>query len=118
MAVCFGALERRVVVDAGEEPAADQGVEPRVGVPSRYVDAFSHLAVHVPLDRDPVGCILGAQPTGKGDGCGPDVLESNQADPANRVTVNDLGPKGRGEHPLHRLWVDVEIDEYPSIYYA
>ena len=83
------------VVDAGEEPAAGQRVEPGVGVAPADVDAFTHRAVVVPLDGGAMRGVLRRDAEPRRQERWPHFLQADQADPRHADAVDDFGPKRR-----------------------
>jgi hypothetical protein len=75
------------------------------------VDASPSLAVFVPLDRDPVSDVLGAETEPRAQPAGANGLQADHADTANRAFVDDLRAKLVGNEVLRYRRVNPVADE-------
>src|SRR5262249_29726452 len=104
-----------MVVNAGEEPPACQGVEPGVGVTPADVDPFAHGAVEVPLDGGAMSGVLGGDAEPGWAERRPDLLQPDQANPYQTDTMNDLGSKGSRQEGRQDDRINMEVDQNPPI---
>ena len=96
-AVLFLNLESGVVMDAWEEPAADQRIEPRRRVAPRDEDALAPFAALVPLDGDAVGGVLRGDARGNPARVGAGrALSRMRQTPAIPLSLTSLGRNGFG----------------------
>ena len=104
--------EGGVVVDAGEESAADPGVEPGAGVAPPHVDPFARRAVIVPLDGAAMGGVLrrDAQTT-PARSCGRTCLSRIRQMPTMPEPGDFFRPERRGQKRREHRRVHVIVDQ-------
>ena len=100
-----------VVVIARKEPAAGQRVEPGIAVPPADENSFAERAVFVPLDRHPMGSVLGADSQPGRQEPGPQPPEPDQADSHQAGAADRLGPERRRQHGGQHPRLDPVIDQ-------
>ena len=111
-------LELRALMLAGEQPAAGEMIHERPGVPTWNVDAFVGASVVVPDDSDAMRRVLARQAEDRREPARPDVLEADEANPGDGMTVMELRTERRRQLTLHDRRVDPEVDQQPSSYRA
>jgi hypothetical protein len=84
-------------------------------VTDRDVDAGASFTIGPPRDGEPMGGVLGPQPDEVGERSGPQTPEPDQADPGDRIPVDELGLKRGRELVRDDLWVDAVVDEQPAL---
>src|SRR5213075_147288 len=98
---------------AGKQPSAGEMVDERPGVTPRDLDALVRAPIVFPRHRNPMGRILARQTEQARKPGRPDVLQSNETNSTDGVSVVQLRPERRRQLTLHHLSIDAEVDQKP-----
>lgn len=108
-------VEARLVVLTREDPPAGHEYERRVGVAARDVNAALAAALPAcPLNSHPVGCVLTRYTDLRGCCERADLLQADQADSGDRLSIHELRLEPRREVARHHSGIDAKVDENPT----
>src|SRR5947207_1833715 len=99
----------------GEEASAGEVIDERARIAARDVDAF---AIAVPRHREAMRGVLAGETGDRGEAFRTDVLQADQADAGDRVTVVQLRTECAGKLALGHVGIETVVDQQPPADYA